>query len=234
MNVVENNAAENRPRINYWRLWVLDAVLVSAGVLFFLATRYGTFEFFGTACLMASLPFVPIMVLVGGAGSTIFALTKVLVEKRQLKTPGALTLLVGPGVLVTLLLVLLGLNQSSNHRLNYICLGKTPASASQVRVAGYSTFLREEWLAVFKVDGKDFETFVDKAKLVPADRLELNKILETSALKKTALYQSLAPLNDAVCYRRVFKEGEEHERGGVFAACNPTNSAAIVLREYKD
>ena len=68
----------------YWRLWLFDTALVSAGILFFLATQYGTYEFFGRACAMALLPFIPVSVLVGGAGSTIFALTKVWIEKRAL------------------------------------------------------------------------------------------------------------------------------------------------------
>ena len=78
VNAVENQEGVNPRRINYWRLWLFDTVLVSAGVLFFLATQYGTYEFFGKACAMALLPFIPVIVLVGGAGSTIFALTKVL------------------------------------------------------------------------------------------------------------------------------------------------------------
>ena len=114
----------SRRRINYWRLWLFDAVLVSAGVLFFLAAPYGTYEFFGRAMAMALLPFIPVMVLVGGAGSTLFALTKVLIEKRSLKPFSALALLVGPALVVTLLLVLLGAGKSPGHRLAYLCLGK--------------------------------------------------------------------------------------------------------------
>jgi len=95
VNTVENQVGVNPRRINYWRLWLFDAVLVSAGLLFFLAAQYGTYEFFGKACTMALLPFIPVIVLVGGAGSTVFALTKVLIEKRSLKVPTALALLGG-------------------------------------------------------------------------------------------------------------------------------------------
>ena len=236
MNAVENQTGANPRRINYWRLWLFDAVLVSAGALFFLATHYGTYEFFGKACTMALLPFIPVIVLVGGAGSTVFALSKVLIEKRALKMPMALALLVGPALVVTWLLVLLGAGKSPGHRLAYICLGNAPASASHVQVAGYSTFLREEWLAVFNVGQKDFQTLVTGAKLVPADDFEFRKMLEPSALKKTRLYQSLPPLNenDALCFKRVFKEGEEHELGSVYAAFDPATSTAIVLRGYQD
>ena len=79
---------------------------------------------------MALLPLIPIMILVGGAGSTVFALTKVLIEKRSLLRPAALALLVGPALLLTLMLVLLGAFKSPAHRLAYICLGNAPASAS--------------------------------------------------------------------------------------------------------
>lgn len=65
VNATENQEGVNPRQINYWRLWLFDALLVSAGVLFFLATQYGTCEFFGTACAMALLPFIPVMVLVG-------------------------------------------------------------------------------------------------------------------------------------------------------------------------
>ena len=234
MNAVENQTSVNPRRINYWRLWIFDAVLVSAGILFFLATQYATYEFFGKACAMALLPLIPIMILVGGAGSTVFALTKVLIEKRSLLRPAALALLVGPALVLTLMLVLLGAFKSPAHRLAYICLGNAPASASHVQVAGYSTFLREEWLAVFNVDEKAFRTMVDKAKLTPADDFEFRKVLEPSVLKKSELFQSLPPLNAALCFKRVFQEGEEHELGSVFAAFDPATSKAIVLRGYQD
>jgi hypothetical protein len=111
VNEISNQAGANPRRINYWRLWLFDTVLVSAGILFFLALQYGTYEFFGKACVMALLPLIPVMVLVGGAGSTVFALTKVWIEKRALPWPTALALLVGPALVVTLLLVLLGARQ---------------------------------------------------------------------------------------------------------------------------
>ncbi len=235
MNTADNKTGdEAKPSINYWRLWLFNAVLVSAGALYFLSVQYGTYDFIGTACLMALLPFIPVMVLVGGAGSTVFALTKVMIEKRSLKKPAALGLLLGPGLVLTLLLVLLGAAKSPAHRLSYICHGDVPVSASHIRVAGYSTFLHEDWLAVFNVRQKDFQTMVTEAKLVPADDFELRMILEHSALKKTKLYQNLPPLTDLPCFKRVFKEGEEHERGSIYAAYDPATSTAIVLREYRD
>ena len=82
VNAVENQTGANLRPLDYWRLWLLDALLVGGGMLFFLATHYGTYEFFGQACAMALLPLIPVMVLVGGAGSTVFALTKILIEKR--------------------------------------------------------------------------------------------------------------------------------------------------------
>jgi hypothetical protein len=224
----------NPRRINYWRLWLFDTVLVSAGILFFLALQYGTYEFFGKACAMALLPLIPVLVLVGGAGSTVFALTKVLIEKRGLKKPAALVLLVGPALVVTLALGLLGAFKSPAHRLAYICLGNAPASASQVQIAGYSTFLRTEWLAVFHVDQKNFQAFVAGAKLAPGSAFEFNRMLEHSAHKGTRLFQSLPALNNALCFQRVFKESAEHQRGGVYAVFDPATSTAVVFREYHD
>jgi hypothetical protein len=183
---------------------------------------------------MAVLPFIPIMVLVGGAGSTIFVLTKVMIEKRSLKAPAALALLVGPGLVLTSLLLLLGANKSPGHRLAYICLGNAPASASHVQVAGYSTFLREEWLAVFNVGQKDFQTMVSGAQMAPADDFEVRRIIEQSSLKKYRLFQSFPPLNDGPCFKRVFKEKEERQRGSVYAVFDPATSTAAVFREYRD
>ncbi len=234
MNAVGNQAGANPRRINYWRLWLFDTVLMSAGVLFFLATQYGTYEFFRMACAMALLPLIPVLVLVGGAGSTVFALTKVWIEKRSLNFQTGLVLLVGPALVVTLLLVLLGAGKSPGHRLAYICLGNAPASASHVQVAGYSTFLRSEWLAVFNVGPKDFQTLVAGAKLAPADDFEFRKMLEQSSLKKSRLFQSVPQPNDPPCFKRVFKEAEEHQRGGVYAVFDPATSTAVVFREYHD
>jgi hypothetical protein len=234
LNTDENKIGANlRPR-NYWRLWLGDTVLVTAGLLFFLATQYGTYEFFGTALIMALLPLIPVLVLVGGAGSTIFVLTKAMIEKRSLKAPAALALLVGPGLLLTLLFVLLGASKSPGDRMAYICFGNVPASASHVRVTGYSTFLHKEWLAVFNVGPKDFQTMVDKAKLVPVDDFVFRKMLEPSDLKKTRLYQSLPPLKNVLCFKRVFKESEDHELGSIFAVFDPATSTAVVWRGYRD
>jgi hypothetical protein len=234
VNAVENNAGAKLRPMDYWWLWVLDAALVSAGVLFFLATQYGTYEFFGTAVVMALLPFIPVMVLVGGAGSTVFALTKVWIEKRSLPRPTALALLVGPALVVMSSLVLLGAGKSPGHRLDFICLGSVPASASHVQVAGYSTFLRAEWLAVFNVGPTDFQTMAAKMKLVPADEVEFRKTLEQSSLKTTGLYQRLPSASNTLCFNRVFNESEEHQRGGVFAMFDPATSTAVVVREYHD
>jgi len=234
VNLPENHtAAILRPRV-YWRLWLFDTALVSAGLLFFLALQYGTWEFFGRACAMALLPLIPLLVLVGGGGSTVFALTRVWIERRSLPRPAALALLLGPALGVTLLLGLLGAFKSPAHRLDYICLGNAPASASQIRIAGYSTFLREEWLAGFEVGPTDFQSLVARAGLVPADNLEFGKFLETSALKQSRLFQSLPPLTNALCFQRVFRESEEHQRGGVYAAFDPATATAVVFREYHD
>ena len=230
----ENKTGVNLQPRDYWRLWLFDAVLVSASFLFSLATHYGTYEFFGTACAMALLPLIPFLVLVGGAGSTIFALTKVLIDKRGLRKPTALALLVGPALVFTLPLVWLGATVMPAHRLSYICIGRAPASASQVQITGYSTFLREEWLAVFHVDQKSFQTFVTSAELVPADEFEFQAALESSKLKATRLGQTLPPLTNVLCFKRAFKESEEHQRGSVFAVFDPATSTAIVLRGYHD
>ena len=224
----------NPCRINYWRLWLFDTVLVSAGLLFFLALQYGTYEFFGKACAMALLPLIPVLVLAGGAGSTVFALTKVWIEKRGLKRPAALALLAGPALGVTLALVLLGAGKSPGHRLAYICLGNAPASADHVQIAGYSTFLRGEWLTVFSAGQQDFLTMVAGAKLAPADNFEFRQRLGRSAHNGTRLFQNLPPLTNALCFRRVFKESEEHQRGGVYAAFDPGTSTVVVFREYHD
>ena len=220
--------------LDYWRLWIFDTLLVSAGLWFFLATQYGTCEFFGKACAMAVLPLIPALVLVGGAGSTIFALTKVWIEKRSLPRPTALVLLLGPALLVTLLIVLLGVFKSPGSRLSSICLGNAPTAASHVQVAGYSTFLRSEWLAVFRVDQNHFKAFAAGAKLEPGSAAEFKQKLERSAQRGAGLFQRLPSLNDALFFKRVFKESEEHQRGGVFAAFDPATSTAVVFREYHD
>jgi uncharacterized membrane protein YhaH (DUF805 family) len=84
---VNNPTIQPKARLRpseYWWLWLFDTVLVSGAFLFYLATNYGTYEFFGLALLMALLPLIPVMVLVGGAGSSVFALTKVWIERRAL------------------------------------------------------------------------------------------------------------------------------------------------------
>ncbi len=220
--------------MDYWWLWVFDMVLMTAGMWFYLATNYGTYEFFAKACAMALLPLIPALVLVGGAGSTVFALTKVLIDRRGVKPPAARALLVGPALVLTLALGLLGVFKSPTHRLGYICIGQAPASASQVELAGYSTFLRAEWLAEFRAGQKDFETLVARAKLVPADAFELQTFFATSALRTTRLGQRLPALGSVACFKRVFRESEEHQRGRVYALFDAATGTAAVIRAYHD
>ena len=143
-------------------------------------------------------------------------------------------MLAGPGLAVTLLLGVMGAAKSPGHRLAYICLGNAPGSASQVRVTGYSTFLREEWLAVFHVAPKDFQALATQAKLVPVDGVEIRSMLGQSALKRSRLFHAVPPPNDLMCFKRIFKESEEHQRGGIYAMFDPATSMAAVYREYRD
>lgn len=234
VNAIENQAGANPRPITYWRLWLFDTVLVSAGFWFYLATNYGTYEFFGRACAMALLPLIPVMVLVGGAGSTIFALTKVLIQKRGVKKPIALAWLVGPALVLTLAVGLLGAFKSPAHRLSYICIGNAPAAPGHVQLTGYSTFLREEWLAVFNVGQNDFQKFVAEAKLEPVPSLEFSRVLERSSLKGTRPFQNLPASGNFLCFKRAFKESEEHQLGSVYAAFDATTSTAVVFRAYHD
>ena len=231
--MAETKCANLRP-ITYWWLWLFDTVLVSAGFLFYLATNYGTYEFFGRACAMALLPLIPVMVLVGGAGSTVFALTKVWMEKRSLPRATAMALLVGPALVITLAVGLLGAFKSPAHRLAYICVGHAPASASAVRLTGYSTFLHEEWLAVFRTDAKAFGLLAAQAQLAPADKADFKKQLEHSSLKVTRAFQYLPAAGEFIYFKRVFKEAEEHERGSVYAVFETRTSTAAVFRGYHD
>ena len=201
---------------------------------FFLATQYGTYEFFQHACAMAVLPLIPALVLVGGAGSTIFALTKVWLDKRTLPRSTAVAWLLGPAVVVTLALVLFGATKSSAARLSYICLGNPPASASRVAIVGYSSFLREEWLAVLAVDEPAFQTLVAKSKLVPVDEAEFNKVAARSSLKASQLFQKIPASGQLRWFQRHFKEAEEHQRGSVCVVYDSGTRTAAVFRGYQD
>jgi hypothetical protein len=161
-------------------------------------------------------------------------LTKVAIDKRSLPTPTALALLLGPGLVLTGLLVLLDAGWAPGHRLAYLCLGNAPAAASHVRVAGYSTFLREEWLAVFNVGPKDFQTMIAGAQMAPADDFEFRKMLGQSSLERCRLMQSVPPANDLPCFKSVLKGKEERQRGSVYAVFDPATSTAVVVREYRD
>jgi hypothetical protein len=72
------------------------------------------------------------------------------------------------------------------------------------------------------------------AKLVPADDFEFQKMIEQSSLKNSWLLQGFPQRNDPLCFKRVFKESEEHQRGGVYAVFDPATSTAVVFREYHD
>jgi hypothetical protein len=41
-------------------------------------------------------------------------------------------------------------------------------------------------------------------------------------------------MNHVLCFQRVFKESEEHQRGGVYAVFDPASATAAVFREYHD
>jgi hypothetical protein len=217
-----------------WRLWLVDGALVSAGMWYFLATQYGTGDFFGQALAMAVLPLMAVMVLVGGAGSTIFALTRVMIEKRSLNFSQSVVLLAGPAMVVAGLLVGLGVWHSPRHRLAYVCHGQVPADVSHVQVTGYSAFLRAEWLAVFHVGPDSFQEWVTRSKLEKTPDYDFARMLKDSSLQSTQLGQQLSKLGHPLCFRRVFNAGTEHERGWIYAAFDGATATAVVLRAYRD
>jgi hypothetical protein len=54
-----------------------------------------------------------------------------------------------------------------------------------------------------------------------------------SSLKKEKLLQSF-PQIDLPCFKRVFKESEEHQRGSTYAVFDPATSTAMVFRDIRD
>ena len=79
-----------------------------------------------------------------------------------------------------------------------------------------------------------FQTMVARSKLEPVPSLEFSRMLEHSSLKGTTLFQKLPSAGNLLCFRRVFKESEEHQRGSVYTAFDPATSTAVVFREYHD
>jgi len=69
---------------------------------------------------------------------------------------------------------------------------------------------------------------------VPADDFEFKTMLELSSLKNSRLFQNLPASGKPQCFKRVFKEAEEHQHGSVYAVFDPATSAAAVFREYHD
>ena len=76
--------------------------------------------------------------------------------------------------------------------------------------------------------------FVAQAKLVPADDFEFKTMLEHSSLKNSRQFQNLPASGGLQCFKRSFKEAEEHQRGSVYAVFDPATSTAAVFREYHD
>jgi hypothetical protein len=64
--------------------------------------------------------------------------------------------------------------------------------------------------------------------------LEFSRLLERSSLKGTKPFQNLPPSGDFICFKRAFKESEEHQRGSVYAAFDPAAGTAVVFRAYHD
>jgi hypothetical protein len=53
-------------------------------------------------------------------------------------------------------------------------------------------------------------------------------------LKETGPFQNLLASDKFLCFKRAFKESEEHQRGSVYAAFDAATSTAVVFREYHD
>lgn len=145
-----------------------------------------------------------------------------------------MALLVGPALGIALTLSFLGAFKSPAHRLAYICLGHAPTPVNDVRLAGYSTFLRAEWLAMFRTEPRAFQAFVAEAKLERIQPMEFQQMRVCTGLKSTQIFQTLPATSDWQCFRRVFKEAEEHKRGSVYAAFDPATVTTVILRIYSD
>jgi len=64
--------------------------------------------------------------------------------------------------------------------------------------------------------------------------LEFSRVLERSSLKGTGPFQNLPVSDKFLCYKRAFKESEEHQLGNVYAAFDSATSTAVVYRAYHD
>ena len=58
--------------------------------------------------------------------------------------------------------------------------------------------------------------------------------LERSSLKGTKPFQNLPASENFLCFKRAFKESEEHQLGSVYAAFDAATSTAVVFRGYRD
>ena len=72
------------------------------------------------------------------------------------------------------------------------------------------------------------------AKLVPADNFEFQQMIARSAHQGSRLLANLPAATAPQCFKRVFKESEEHQRGGVYAEFDPATGTIVVFREYHD
>jgi hypothetical protein len=61
--------------------------------------------------------------------------------------------------------------------------------------------------------------------------LECSRALERSSLRAARPFQQLPASGNFICFKRVFSESVEHQRGRVYAAFAPANSMAALFRE---
>jgi hypothetical protein len=229
------HAADGARPLNYWRLWLWNTALLTAAFLYFFTTQYGTREFLGIALAMAFLPLLATLLFVVGTGSAVLVAIKIKSEKRGWSRAKTLAWLVVPTLLLSLLISTFAYWETlPQKRLGYVCIGNAPAAGSEIQVTGYSHFFSGQWLAAFTVDAAGFQKFVTEAKLQSAPEVDFNPMLNRSLLKATKLVQGMAPSNNAVSYRRIFKAEGERERGGIYAVYDATTSRAMVYREYHD
>jgi hypothetical protein len=212
----------------YFRLWSINILIAGVALAFFWTVQFGTREFLGLALVMAAIAFIPSLLVLGCIATIVFHLTKKILKIKCINPNVSHLWLLGPTCAFAIWVVLSGMwGLLPQQRLSFVCGGSKLLTAHNIQVVGYSAFLRGQWLAVFQV-------MLRKQEMQADSNLNLNNLLTRTSLTGTALFQDFPKLTNPQCFKRVFTEKGERERGGIYAAYDSTTSTAIVFREYHD
>ncbi|HLP77079.1 MAG TPA: hypothetical protein VK327_09180 [Candidatus Paceibacterota bacterium] len=220
----------------YGRWWLINAGVTSIAVFLYFTLHFATLEYLSIGMYMGGIIGILPATVTVALGSLVFIITKALLQKRIVPKSQARAYILGPALILLSAILYLAFWQTTGRQRWKQLVGSQFPPPNNIQVAGCSGFLAGEWVAVCQMNSADFANLVRFKELKPVESIDLSRRFSRGLLSSHQLVRSLSTWTNAgiQSFERVYRDDQGNERGGFFAAHDPSLSTAIIARSYHD